>query len=451
MALQTGVDAFPSDPEGDVTLAHVRAVGARFLRLELDWKEVAPANTPPGFDAASPDDPSYDWGPLDRVIAAVAARGLTPFVDIEGPPAWAQSPPGAGETQPDPAQLALFAHAIAARYDGSHRGLPWVRYWEVWNEVNASYFLQPQVEGNRIVSVDRYRTMVNDFAAAVHGVRPDDVVIAGALFPNGLRRPDVTTIAPLQFTRLLLCLSGGAHPRRVCDTQVHADAWSIHPYTSGGPSTRPANPDNVWIQNLGSLTALVRAAQRLGTLVSAQPVQTWVTEFAWGSRPPTPAGVPVALEQRWVAETLYRAWQAGISVFSWYSLRDRPTASSHEQEGLYFACPKGLYCDAPKPAAAAFRFPFVAYASSRRRVLVWGRTPAGASGVVQVQWRQGRHWRALVRLRTDGDGIFTAMRSLPRPAGMGSALLRAVQIGGGASPAFSLRRPQDIFVTPFGY
>lgn len=448
--LQTGIDVGTSGPEADHTLAHVRAVGAQFLRQTFAWDQIAPRTPPPGFEPANPDDPAYRWGNVDRAIAATVARGLTPFIGIGDPPVWGQSPPGAGEDSPDPSQLALFAHAFAARYDGSRSGLPWIRYWEVWNEPNASYFLQPQIQENRIVSVGTYRTMVSDFAAAVHGVRPDNVVIGGALFPNGLRRSNVTAIAPLEFVRDLFCLSAGPHPRRTCSTQVNVDAVSIHPYTSGGPSTPPANPDNVWIDNLGSLTSLVQAAQRLGTLVSAHPAQVWVTEFSWATNPPNPKGVPAQLEQRWVAETLYRSWRAGIGVFNWYSLRDERLATPPQQVGLYFECPRGIYCDKPKPAAAAFRFPFVAYTSAKHRVLVWGRTPVGAPGRVQIQWLQGRRWQKLATLKTDGDGIFTARPSLPRGANPKSALLRAVQSGGGASPSFSLHRTPDILVTPFG-
>jgi hypothetical protein len=447
--MRTGIDVYPGGPEGDLTLAHVHDVGAQFIRLGVDWRYVAPASPPPGFDPANPDDPSYHWSGVDREFARAVAHGLTPFIGIGNPPVWGQSPPGAGEDSPDPNQLALFAHAVAARYDGSRPGLPWIRYWEVWNEPNASYFLQPQIQGGRIVSIDTYRTMLNDFAAAVHGVRPDDVVIGGALFPNGQRRSNATAIAPLEFVRGLFCLSAGPHPRRTCKTQVHVDAVSVHPYTSGGPSTLPANPDNVWIDNLGALTSLVQAAQRLGTLVSAHPVQSWVTEFGWDTNPPNPKGVPAQLERRWVAETLYRGWRGGVSVFNWYSLRDTPIASSFEQMGLYFECPQGIYCDKPKPAAAAFRFPFVAYTSAKHRVLVWGRTPVGVPGRVQIQWLQGRRWRGLATLRTDRDGIFTARPLLPRRANPKSALLRAVQLGD-PSPAFSLHRTPDILVTPFG-
>jgi hypothetical protein len=448
--LYTGIDVYTGGPEGDQTLTHVKALGAQFLRITFSWNRIAPASPPPGFEPANPDDPSYQWGDVDKELAAIVARGLTPLVGIARPPAWGQSPVGAGENSPDPNQLALFTRAFAARYNGLHPGLPWVRDWEVWNEPNATYFLEPQIQENRIVSVDTYRAMINAVSAAVHGVRPDDVVVGGALFPNGLRRATETAIAPLEFVRGLFCLSAGPHPHKTCNTQVNVDAMSVHPYTTGGPSTLPANPDNVWIDNLGALTALDQAAQRLGTLVSANPVQTWVTEFSWDSSPPDPKGVPAKLEQRWVAETLYRAWQGGVSVFTWYSLRDQPYPASYQQAGLYYECPQGVSCDTPKPAAGAFRFPFVAYSAAKRRVLVWGRTPEGVPGKVQVQWLRGRSWKRLATLTTDSDGIFTARPSLPRGANPKSALLRAVQSGGSTSPSFSLQRIPDILVKPFG-
>jgi hypothetical protein len=53
-------------------------------------------------------------------------------------------------------------------------------------------------------------------------------------------------------------------------------------------------------------------------------------------------------------------------------------------------------------------------------------------------------------LRTDGDGIFTRRVKLPSNASMKWSLLRAVQVGGGSSPAFSLHHPRDIPVEPFG-
>lgn len=452
-ALQTAIDPTLDDaPEKATTLQRVKQAGASYVRLGIDWEAVAPATPPAGFEPANPDDPAYHWGEVDQLIREAVAQGLIPFMDIDGPPPWGQSPPGSGHESPNPEQLALFAQAAAARYDGSHPGLPAVRYWEVWNEPNATYFLKPQIQEGRLTSVGTYRTMVNDYADAVHRVAPEDIVIGGALFPNGFRHAEATAISPMEFSRRLFCLSAGPRPRRVCSAQVHADAWSIHPYTSGGPSTAPANPDNIWISNLGSLTKLVRAAQRLGGIVSSHRVQMWVTEFSWDSKPPDPQAVPLLLERRWVAEALYRAWSAGFSVFSWYSVHDEPFPSSEQQAGLFFTCglPAVLECGGPKPAEEAFRFPFVAFKSASRKVALWGRTPEGHPGAVQIQWLQGKRWRSLKTLRTNRDGIFVARLALPHAANAANAMLRAVPSGGGASPPFSLFHPRDIPMTPFG-
>ena len=61
----------------------------------------------------------------------------------------------------------------------------------------------------------------------------------------------------------------------------------------------------------------------------------WVTEFAWDSNPPDPGGVPLALEGRWVADALHRVWAAGVSLVTWFSLRDQPLRTSAYQSGLY--------------------------------------------------------------------------------------------------------------------
>ncbi len=451
VALRTAISMYPpEEAEGEVSLLDVRAVGAQLVRIPVPWSVAAPANPPPGFEASNPNDPSYNWSELDGLVQSAVGAGLEPIIDITTPPTWAEEPVGGGVQRPSPAQLGMFAHAAASRFNGSTPGLPAVRYWEVWNEPNLSLFFEPQIQSGVPVSVAAYRTMVNDFAAGVHGAGAGDVVIGGSLFPNGISRPGITAIAPLEFTRRLFCLSGGSHPRRICNTAVAVDVWSVHPYTSGGPATRPANPNNIWIANLHSLTNVVQAAQRLGTLTSKYRVQTWVTEFSWDSNPPNPGGVPVALQRRWVAETLYRGWQAGINVFTWFMLRDQPMGSSPFQSGLYFACMAGVDCDTPKPAAAAFRFPFVAYPAVKRSAHVWGRTPVGVPGGVRIQWLQGANWRTFATLRTDGDGIFSAQLPLPRRASPSSALLRTVEPGVGVSPPFSLHRAPEITATPFG-
>src|SRR5205807_2635001 len=95
------------------------------------------------------------------------------------------------------------------------------------------------------------------------------------------------------------------------------------------------------------------------------------------------------------------------------------------QSGLYFWGGKDLSRDAPKPALAAFRFPFVAYRKGSRTTL-WGRTPAGKPAAVVIEAGSGAGWRRIASFRTDANGIFEGAVSTPRfsprrPAGSEAA------------------------------
>jgi hypothetical protein len=139
---------------------------------------------------------------------------------------------------------------------------------------------------------------------------------------------------------------------------------------------------------------------------------------------------------------MYRMWSAGVSLVTWFTLRDEAYPASLFQSGLYFYSGPQYRLDRPKPALTAFRFPFVALAD-RGRVLVWGRTPGGARGTVIVERRTSRGWARAAVLRANGHGIFTSR--LPR-----AASFRA-RAGGTSSLAFSVgRTPEYALETPFG-
>ena len=142
------------------------------------------------------------------------------------------------------------------------------------------------------------------------------------------------------------------------------------------------------------MRALLTAAKRAGNIVSPRAPQFWVTEFSWDSNPPDPKGVPSALHARWVAEALYRMWQAGVSTVIWFRLQDDPLRQSPYQSGFYTAGGRA------KHSLEAFRFPFVALRTASG-VSVWGRTPSGKSGSVTVE-RQDR--QALAPGRSFADG-----------------------------------------------
>jgi len=194
---------------------------------------------------------------------------------------------------------------------------------------------------------------------------------------------------------------------------------------------------------------LLSAAVRARHAISHGAMQFWVTEFSWDTTPPDPAAVPIRLHARWVAEALYRMWSSGVSLATWFQLRDNAVnGRAHNQvyeSGLYFRCAAGLQCDRPKLSLTAFRFPFVAYRSGRS-VLVWGRTPGGVRGRVIVEQRVGRSWRRKAVLSTDRYGIFQRRVA---PSGGGDVRARLAN-GSATALAFSLTRPRDLPVCPFG-
>ncbi|HEY7381921.1 MAG TPA: hypothetical protein VH572_11970, partial [Gaiella sp.] len=373
--------------------AHVRRAGAGLVRLILDWAAVAPRGStrPSAFRARDHEDPGYRWEGFDAQVREAVAAGLVPVVDLVNAPAWAQDPgprerPSDGPRRPMPTALEDFAFAAATRYGGGIPELPRVRHWQVWNEPNLSYYLNPQEVGGRLFSPAWYRAMVNSAAKGLRRVHGDNLVVAGGLAPHGPRDTrGVEGIAPLRFMRAVLCMSAGPRPRPTCRAKVAFDVWSTHPYTSGGPTTSAGYPDDVSLGDLAEVHELLRAAERAGHVDTRRRVGLWVTEFSWDTRPPDPRGVPLALHARWVSEALYRMWRAGVDLVTWYGLRDAPYPREPAQSGLYFRSSRGVAADRPKRALRAFRFPFVALREGASRIVFWGRIPDAGTRTVVVE------------------------------------------------------------------
>jgi Cellulase (glycosyl hydrolase family 5) len=425
--------------------ALTRAAGATYARLSVIWRAIAPSIRPPGFVATDPTSPAYSWAGLDAAVDAADAAGLTTILDISSVPRWAYSrrphPPNAGT--PKAAALGDFATALARRYDGSTAGLPAEHVFQVWNEPNLSLDLYP-------ISTKAYRNMVNAVADAVHKVDSTNLVVAGALEPVGHPRRKGQkwySIAPLKFMRSLLCVSKGSHPHSTCRSAVHFDAWSHHPYTTGGPFGRAKIRDDVMLGDLPKMRALLRAGVRLHHVVSAQPVKFWVTEFGWDTRPPRPNAAPLALAARWTAESLHQMWLSGVSLVTWYLLQDYPSPSPY-QSGFYFNS-ESLDDARKKPSLTAFRFPFVAYL--HKSVSVWGRVATSDERTVGIQLRHGKHgpWQTVASIESNRYGIFKG--KLPIRASKKDSL-RATAQGSGSSLAFSLTRPKyPPRIGPWGY
>lgn len=416
----------PPTPSNQFTIDHGLAAGAGIVRMNLWWSSVAPIRRPRRFAAGNPRAAGYRWGPTDTMVRALAAHGLRVLINVSYAPRWAEGrhrprSARAGTWEPDPVQFGLFAKAAARRYGGRFpdplargRKLPRVRYWQAWNEPNLEYYLGPQWTRTRHGMVGTspvlYRTMLNDFYAGVKGVSRSNVVITAGAAPYG--NPWGTSIRgrgyrmqPVTFDRLLF------------SAPVWTDVVAQHMYPYGGPLWHAALSADVAVPDLHKIASVVHAAARAGRLLPRGPKRLWVTELGWNSDPPDAGAVPLDQQALWYEQALYELWRQGVDTVLLLMMID-PDHGPWEA-GVYFGNGQ------PKPAATAFRFPFVTARSGRRAVLAWGRAPVAGSLTIE-RLDRGR-WKILATLQVESRQVFTRRLAL-----RGAAVLRA-SVGGQTS------------------
>jgi hypothetical protein len=444
---------FEIDPT--VSMPVVKGTGSKLVRFYLYWANVLPSN--PG--SANPDDSDYHWdGDLQANIDEAVDNGLDVMLTIRTAPDWAErgghSP--RGTHNPDPDYLKQFAKAAARHYTDVH-------IWGVWNEPNYRTFLSPQYKDGKLVSPAMYRRLLNAAASAIHDESPKNKVVAGetAPFSHWNKKGKPTAPGPLLFLRKLLCVDGSGHA--TCKTSVKADVFATHPYTSGDAFHHAFNANDVSFGDLPQWLRLVKGAAKAKHITNrngGHSVAFWITEFSWDSKPIDPRAVPSALHARWTAEALHRTWQLGIPVLLWGQLRDYAISTNQffgqYQSGLYYcdktpkiedSCPtyQPPSNQTDKPALRAFHFPFVAY-DSKGHIKIWGRTPNSTRQQVTIQKKASSGWKKWKGpFRAGSGGIFSKSYASSMKRGQ----LRA-HVAGYDSAGFSLTRPKDKFVNPFG-
>jgi hypothetical protein len=449
-SLLTGTaDSIYTSPDAslrDYWFGQTVAAGASIIRINVPWREIATGANPPA-NPSNPADPAYDFSAVDRAVTGAAARGLRVLITVFDAPQWAEGanepPPAAhapeGTWKPSPAKLGQFAEALSRRYSGTFAGpsgvLPRVQYYEAWNEPNISIYLNPQWKGNTRVSPDHYRLMLNAFYEGVHRGSNHAQVVAGSTAPFGDDGPDALRTRPLDFMRDLLCLKGKRHFERLsCAHPAKFDIYSHHPINlNGGPRKSSRDFDDVSAAaDMGRLTAILRAAERLGTLGTRGRHPLWATEFFWESDPPDSRdGFPAQAQARYIEESLYFFWKLGVSAAINLQLVDSPFVpgpSSGLQSGLFFVNGQ------PKPAFTAFSFPFVVERQGdSAQVVAWTIPPTSAA--LEIQRKSGGSWHTVARGAGRDGKVLQRRLTIP-----GSATLRAV-IGGATSLSWNLSAP----------
>ncbi len=425
--------AFLLDAGQSVWLARARTIGSTAVRLGVPWSTVAPAVRPAGFNPSDPRDPHYDWTFLDTAVRDATANGQTVVLSVSHAPAWAEGPdrpsvslvlPGAWE--PSSVAFGQFARALALRYSGRfpdplrpHHTLPQVRYYQAWNEPNYPRYIMPQwyqaADGSLVpASPGIYRALLNAFYAGVKSVSRNDVVLAAGTGPYG-DPPGAPRdqMYPVQFYQELFCLTPDS---RACPSgPPHFDVLDHHPYAAT-PSLHARNAGDISVPDIGKIWQILRAAQRVHHALPAGPKSIWVTEIDWATIPPLDVTVP--RQTRFLSLSFYVLWREKVSRVFWYLIQDPLGQGNSFSFGGLFS-----HDAVPKPAAAAFHFPFVAVGGHHGMVTLWGLAPH--AGTVEIDVWRGHRWRTVLSLPTS-DG-----RCLLRPAHSGHPPTRPCPSGRG--------------------
>jgi hypothetical protein len=417
--LTTGITEMPTatTTSGATWIGRAVSEQAGIVRISVGWVGTAPSPRPAGFNPANPTSPGYSFSSLDAQIEKFSQAGLEVLLTLNTAPSWAEGPhmprsATPGSWRPNATQFGLFAKAVATRYDGHFpdpknplQMLPRVSYWQGWNEPNLSYYLSPQwvKDGKSYVpaSPGIYRGLENAFYKGVKSVSTSNYVVMAGTAPYG-DAPGGQRMQPVAFYRSLFCLQGRVALRPTACQPTYFDAVDHHPYGIGGPLQAAFNPDDVSVPDIHKIARVLAAAERDGRALPRGHKAIWATEFGWNSKPPSPTGVPLQRQARWLEQGMYVLWEQGVDTVLWLLIVDQPQVpladASFQASGLYTISGQA------KPAATAFRFPFITTRLSSAAVRAWGRSPA--TGQLQIEVRHGSVWRTLKRLQVSARQIF---------------------------------------------
>ncbi len=272
-----------SDDEVNRDLDVIQATGAKWLRVDFDWKSAEPK---PGV---------YQWTFLDRVVQRASSRGLRILATPAYTPQWARPAGTSDKYAPaDPGAYAAFVKAAAQRY--APRG---VHHWEIWNEPNVVQFWEPKPNPTQ------YAAMLKASSAAIRSVDSKAVVVTAGLAPAA-DTTDGRYVSPRTFLSKLY--QSGARDS--------FDAVGIHPYAWPYGIAAPGDW-NQW----HSLPKTYDIMQVNGD--GAKKI--WATEY----------GAPTGLNSRAVSDVdqarfvkeAFTEWKSKpwAGPIFWYSLRDTGT------------------------------------------------------------------------------------------------------------------------------
>jgi hypothetical protein len=451
------------------SLPQVRALGARVIRVFVQWSSVAPrpnATSKPHFDASNPDAyPAANWAPYDKLVETARQAGIGINLEITGGgPRWAEdsNPPQVYRDnnsfgwRPKPWMYGQFVHTVTERYDGhftptgSAGPLPAVHFWSFWNEPNFGQDLGPQaVDGStRPIAPALYRSLLDSGYAALRRTQrgAHNTVLIGELAATGYalhapghpgRLPGVTAqTRALVFLRALYCVNDHYEPlqdstanRYGCPATAagarafrsrhpalfKATGFAVHPYSSRrAPNANPAKIN----RDYATFPVLNRVEAALDRVTGAYGSHThfpiYNDEYGYITSPPQPAGLRYPTPERAAAEINQAEYLSyknpRVASYAQFLLNDPEITPQHPKPGFS----SGLYTSTgdPKATLYAYRLPLwlpKTNVKAGSETELWG----GARPATFAQSATTTTPPTVeIQMRKPGDGSWTTIRTV---------------------------------------
>lgn len=202
VAVNTQQMYFYSQADTDKALGLLKAAGVGTIRIMLPWAGV------------EPQDDTFDWSALDRMVNSANAQGIKVLATINSTPDWA-AVPGQPAYAGEPADFAAFGDfvsAVATAYKGR------IADYEIWNEPNYNGFWAPTPDAAR------YTALLKAAYTAIKAADGDATIIGGsvAAVAEGPGGPGINPV-----TYLAQMYAAGA--------AGYFDALAFHPYLYSVP------------------------------------------------------------------------------------------------------------------------------------------------------------------------------------------------------------------------
>jgi hypothetical protein len=466
---------YRGDAARDQTLALMKGLGVDYVRVTVLWNVVAEnarstRRRRARFKGDQPGTyPAGNWDRYDNLMRSARRFGIGVYFNVTGPgPDFAhrKAPRSHRRSRlawwPKSREFYKFVKALGRRYSGGYRDtnqtggvLPRVSFWSIWNEPNQGGWIAPQSLYDRSLrrmipySPRIYRNLYFYARKALddtgHG---SDTILIGETAPIGQSRQQGARlpISPKKFIRELLCLDrrnqpyrGRAARARGCgDFQrfgpLRASGWAHHPYTRKTPPTvRDARADSLTMANIGDLPNLLDSFAAITPRIS-RGLSVVLSEFGYETNPPDPFnGVSYEQQAQFITVGDFLAYaNPRVAGQTQFLLRDVAPRTKHRfnSKAFWFTYQSGLFTLAsqPKPAAAAYRLPFLAFNMANdpdtgvSRVGFWGQLrfrPNDEPDQVTFEFLPsgGSEWVVVGEPHTveQRKGFFSAVRERPGP------------------------------------